>query len=449
MDSEIRFGELEQAPRRTQLRPDRNRHFAVVPCHAPAEEDLPIYVDLDVMRDLEAHALSDLEAELGGVLLGGQYEDNAGQPFVMVADSLRAEHYENSKGSFKFTHETWSDISRKREEFPADLQMVGWYHTHPGWGVFLSGMDTFICRHFFNKPLDVALVIDPCKQERAFFQWTTDGARRTRPTRGFYMTSSRFRLAELESYAAQLEGKLPMPNDPRYSGLPSGYPPTVVQVGESKQAWMAVAVLGLLSMQFLVLALLAWRLLAPDTVATAPAGAEPSAGAEMAAERSLLDRVIGQLDVAPGGVVQELEAQRRKNEELQSSNLGLLAQVRETARSKEQTERALQAASDKNRQLQADVETLKAEQAAVRRQLSHLQERLALYEQPVEDAEADAPDAEPGIAQWLRRWNWKWYAGGIAVAALAALLAAAYASRGPTRNRDHDPNPLPDEANER
>ena len=103
-----------------------------------------------------------------------------GRSFVVITDSLRAEHYENSKGSFKFTHETWSDITRKRDEFPADLQMVGWYHTHPGWGVFLSGMDTFICGHFFNKPLDVALVVDPCQQERAFFQWTTTGDRRTR-----------------------------------------------------------------------------------------------------------------------------------------------------------------------------------------------------------------------------------------------------------------------------
>jgi proteasome lid subunit RPN8/RPN11 len=38
--------------------------------------------------------------------------------------------------------------------------MVGWYHTHPDWGVFLSSMDMFICDNFFNK-LDVAYVIDP------------------------------------------------------------------------------------------------------------------------------------------------------------------------------------------------------------------------------------------------------------------------------------------------
>src|SRR5262245_24827620 len=100
---------------------------------------------------MEEHALSDTAVELGGVLLGGHYEDEAGRPFVVVTDSLRARHYESTKGSFKFTHDTWSAISREREQFPAELQMVGWYHTHPDWGVFLSGMDMFICDNFFNK----------------------------------------------------------------------------------------------------------------------------------------------------------------------------------------------------------------------------------------------------------------------------------------------------------
>ncbi|NLX55846.1 MAG: hypothetical protein GXY58_12085 [Planctomycetaceae bacterium] len=215
MDSDIQFGELEETPRQQQLRPDQNRHFAVVACQNPAAGDLPIYVDIDVLRDVEAHAASNLEAELGGVLLGGQYQDDKGCAFVVISGSLRAEHYEHSKGSFKFTHETWAEITRQRDAFPDNLQMVGWYHTHPGWGVFLSGMDTFICSHFFNRPLDVALVVDPCQQERAFFQRTTRGPRQTRLTRGFYLTGSHSRLPELQAYAAQLEGQILMPGDPR------------------------------------------------------------------------------------------------------------------------------------------------------------------------------------------------------------------------------------------
>ena len=199
-------------------------------------------------------------------------------------------------------------------------------------------MDTFICDHFFNKPLDVALVVDPASSNGPFSSGrprVTGGpaprAASTSQARVSVCQNSRF-------YAAQLEGKLPMPNDPRYSGLPGVYPPTVVQVGESKQTWLAVAVLGLLTMQFLVLALIAWRILMPDGAAAAARPATNGRGRELAAQRAVLDRVIGKLDVAPDGIVQDLEQERQKNEELQSSNLGLLAQVREMTRTQQQIE---------------------------------------------------------------------------------------------------------------
>ncbi|MHC4178356.1 MAG: M67 family metallopeptidase, partial [Planctomycetota bacterium] len=134
MDSDIQFGEVEEIRPDQRRRPDRDRHFAVCAYGTPAERDLPIYIDVDVLADVEAHALSDPDVELGGVLLGGQFEDKHGNPFVLVLDSLRAQHYESSRGHFKFTHDTWTQISRQRDEFSDDMQMVGWYHTHPNWG---------------------------------------------------------------------------------------------------------------------------------------------------------------------------------------------------------------------------------------------------------------------------------------------------------------------------
>ena len=57
-------------------------------------DDLAIFVDLDVQRDMEAHALSNTRVELGGVLLGRQFIDHAGKPFVVISDCLRATHFE-------------------------------------------------------------------------------------------------------------------------------------------------------------------------------------------------------------------------------------------------------------------------------------------------------------------------------------------------------------------
>ena len=261
----IEFGEVEEVARERKLRPDQNRHYGVAACGRPIESDLPVYVDLDVMRDMESHALTDTSVELGGVMLGGQYEDEDGKPFVLITDSLRAQHYEATKGSFKFTHDTWEKISRERDEFPEDLQMVGWYHTHPDWGVFLSGMDMFICDNFFNKELDVALVIDPCRDDRGWFQWTGNPSERVRRTEGFYLIASRFRQRELQQYAAVLEGQAGMSIDPRRHNYPefAQSPAPVVNISQRQPAWQGAAVLGMLASQFLLLVVLAWKLMVP------------------------------------------------------------------------------------------------------------------------------------------------------------------------------------------
>ena len=88
MDSEMQFGEVEEARPQPQMRPDQNKHYAVAACGPIQEDDLLIFVDLDVMRDMEQHALSDTNVELGGVMLGGQFEDSEGRPFVLITDSL-------------------------------------------------------------------------------------------------------------------------------------------------------------------------------------------------------------------------------------------------------------------------------------------------------------------------------------------------------------------------
>ena len=46
----------------------------------------------------------------------------------------------------------------------SEERIVGWYHTHPGFGIFLSGMDLFIQDHFFNLPWQVAFVYDPLRR---------------------------------------------------------------------------------------------------------------------------------------------------------------------------------------------------------------------------------------------------------------------------------------------
>ena len=256
MDEEIQLGELALTKPKTSLRPDLDAHFATKIIGQTASDDLAIFVDLDVQRDMESHALSNTDVELGGVLLGRQFIDHDGKPFVIISDSLRATHFEATKGTFKFTHETWREITRQREGFRPDLEMVGWYHTHPDWGVFLSGMDLFICNNFFNRPLDVALVIDPCKQERGWFHWTEDAPPKKRQTRGFILTTNRLRHAELDQYA-KFYNKEPVVNqDPRYSLQSTDSPPIVMM--ENRRTISEISIVGILMMQLIFVCLFAY-----------------------------------------------------------------------------------------------------------------------------------------------------------------------------------------------
>ena len=81
MEADVHFGDLEESEPDTSLRPDQNKQFAVVAIDGPEDRDLPVYVDLDVMADMEDHALEDTSVELGGVMLGGHFLDQDGKPF--------------------------------------------------------------------------------------------------------------------------------------------------------------------------------------------------------------------------------------------------------------------------------------------------------------------------------------------------------------------------------
>lgn len=442
-DSDISFGDVEEARPGRARRPDRNRHYAVVAYGEPSEHDLPIFVDLDVLIDMETHALSDTRVELGGVLLGGQWEDDDGRPFVLVTDSLRAEHYEATKGSFKFTHETWQQISRQRDEYPPDVAMVGWYHTHPDWGVFLSGMDTFICDHFFNRPLDVALVIDPCRQDRGWFQWTGDPREKQRRVAGFYVVASRLRQEELKFFVAQLEGQMPVRTAPGYSVAGSS-PAPIVNIHEEKAGWLGTAVMGLLGMQFLFLLFVAAALFVPRLKNEEETAAQQQIAAlerqvealkqasldsaRLADRQRLLDEVVAKLDPTAAGAIHKLAEAEDEIVRLRAATVGF-----------RQTEKEYAALRTERDQLAANLKSLTEAKKTADRELTLARAKLdALAAKDAEAAKAAKTPANPGDL-------WTVLANPTTIAAIVAslvivggLIAAMVLQRAPAA-RSHPP----------
>ncbi|HSH03930.1 MAG TPA: Mov34/MPN/PAD-1 family protein [Anaerolineae bacterium] len=122
------------------------------------------------LAQLQAHANSDLNVELGGVLLGHAYQHN-GQLFTEVLAALPATSEDNGPVHFTFTGDAWSQIHQDKAAYYPKLAIVGWFHTHPDLGVFYSNDDVVVHSAAFVLPWHVGIVIDPCRQDMGLFGW--------------------------------------------------------------------------------------------------------------------------------------------------------------------------------------------------------------------------------------------------------------------------------------
>ena len=110
--------------------------------------------------NLVAHAKESVDAEVCGVLVG-EVREERGVTSVDVKAIIRGAAAREARAHVTFTHETWNHIHATLDKEYPDLEIVGWYHTHPGFGVEFSAMDTFIHENFFSGPAQVAYLSDP------------------------------------------------------------------------------------------------------------------------------------------------------------------------------------------------------------------------------------------------------------------------------------------------
>ena len=133
-----------------------------------------ILIDEPALRASQAHALSSLSREVAGVLVGPRPEKQPdGRYAVHIIDTIVAKYTVMQGASVTYTPESWRYLNDTLgERYPnEEAVMVGWYHTHPGFGIFLSGMDLFIHQNFFTQIWHVALVLDPRARTSGFFCW--------------------------------------------------------------------------------------------------------------------------------------------------------------------------------------------------------------------------------------------------------------------------------------
>ncbi len=114
------------------------------------------HISPEVFRAAVDHMYTDTTVEMGGFFVGrleaGRARINAAIPALRAPSSLV---------NLTFDHDTWIDVVNQVDERHPGEVIVGWFHSHPGHGVFLSGYDEFIQESFFVADGMVALVVDP------------------------------------------------------------------------------------------------------------------------------------------------------------------------------------------------------------------------------------------------------------------------------------------------
>jgi proteasome lid subunit RPN8/RPN11 len=130
-----------------------------------------VYFDAETHARIVRHAHEDKSVEICGVLVGQWKQDDNG-PFVAISECIRCDDAAKKSGEVTFTHDAWAQINQEMDTRFVDLKIVGWYHSHPGFGVFLSERDVFIHEHFFSNPGQVAFVVDPRQKTEGVFTWS-------------------------------------------------------------------------------------------------------------------------------------------------------------------------------------------------------------------------------------------------------------------------------------
>jgi len=138
--------------------------------NGPRNVSIPLRISFEKVgfSEIIQHAKESLDTEICGVFVGQVCKDEEGL-FVTVEAVIRGKAALGRRTHVTFTQDTWNAIHAEKDSKYAKLKIVGWYHSHPGFGVDLSDMDRFIHKNFFSSEVQIGLITDPLSGNIAVF----------------------------------------------------------------------------------------------------------------------------------------------------------------------------------------------------------------------------------------------------------------------------------------
>lgn len=145
--------------------------------------DLGIKLQTENAFDSAEDSAEDL-SEVGGFLLGHVYPQKNGRYQLVATVFVSITPEFNNRWTVKFGDQAWSQLDDAYKLHPG-LNLIGWFHTHPGHGLFLSDADIKVHNDSFERPYQFALEVDPVtpKCDIAFFTRQSSGGLNNREDR--------------------------------------------------------------------------------------------------------------------------------------------------------------------------------------------------------------------------------------------------------------------------
>jgi len=145
----------------------------------------PAYIYENTLQKVISYCKK-IEDEIFGYLIGTILQWND-QNYIIIEEPLfllgavHSEKYSTSQiegtaGRYESKFQRMKD--HKNNPF---LRILGWFHSHPDFGCFLSTTDLKTQQYFFPESYQVALVVDPIRDIIEFFTLDNDSEKGYKP----------------------------------------------------------------------------------------------------------------------------------------------------------------------------------------------------------------------------------------------------------------------------
>lgn len=155
----------------------------ILPIGERVEENKNIYISQAAYKEIHKFTINKTINESGGMLIGTVVEE-FGKTNIVINGFVEAKFCEATPTTLKFTHNTWDYVHKEIDKKFKGQKIVGWIHTHPNFGIFLSEYDKFIQENFFGESYQIAYVVDPIQDLEGFYFWINGNLERCK---GFYI----------------------------------------------------------------------------------------------------------------------------------------------------------------------------------------------------------------------------------------------------------------------